>query len=288
MALLAVGGLLGACLMWPTLFLGRQGSSLPTIDITTAAYTSKSFSISGQETGATCIRFREDGAKFYIVGAVGRDISQYSCSTPWDVSTASFDSKSYSFNSLSGITESIFFKPGGTTYYLLSSSNDAVYQMSCSASDISTSSYSGLSASIGSQETEAHGLAFSPNGENMYVIGQRNSTGDIYQYTLSTPWNVATASYASKTLSVNAQSAFPTDIAFTADGRQMFVTDQGDSIFQYSLSTAWDISTATYDSKSFSVTSQDQTPEGLFIRPDHSGFYVVGQQFDNVYQYSLG
>jgi DNA-binding beta-propeller fold protein YncE len=120
----------------------------------------------------------------------------------------------------------------------------------------------------------------------MYIIGQTNDA--VYQYTLSTAWDVSTATYASKSLSVGTQDASPTGIFFKSDGTAMYIIGQtNDAVYQYTLSTAWDVSTATYASKSFSVAAQEAIPTGIFFKSDGTAMYVVGYNTDTVYQYTL-
>ena len=45
--------------------------------------------------------------------------------------------------------------------------------------------------------------------------------------------------------------------------------------------------TVSYDSVSKSVTTQDNTPLGLFFKPDGTKMYVMGYTNNTVYQYSL-
>jgi hypothetical protein len=47
--------------------------------------------------------------------------------------------------------------------------------------------------SVSSQDTSPYGLAFSSDGTKMYVTGNTNDT--VYQYSLSTAWDVSTASF---------------------------------------------------------------------------------------------
>lgn len=146
--------------------------------------------------------------------------------------------------------------------------------------------YSGLSKSIGTEESAPSGLFFSPDGLNMYVNG---STGDdVNQYTLSTAWDVSTATYL-QLFSTASQDSAPNDIFFKPDGLTMFVMGQtNDRVFQYTLSTAWNISTASYASKSFSVTTEESTPTGLWFKSDGTVMYVIGTINDTVFQYNLG
>ena len=146
--------------------------------------------------------------------------------------------------------------------------------------------YSGLSKSITAEEATPNGLFISPDGLNMYVNGA--SGDDVNQYTLSTAFDVSTATFV-RLFSTASQDSSPQDIFFKPDGLSMFVVGAtNDTVFQYTLSSAFDISTATYASKSFSVASQDTNPFGLWFKPDGTVMYVVGTTNDTVFQYTLG
>ena len=154
-----------------------------------------------------------------------------------------------------------------------------------SAWDLSTGSYASKSLSVTAQENTPTSLAFSADGTKAYVVGLTNDT--IYQYTLSTAWDVSTGSYASKSLSVTAQENAPYGLAFRADGTKAYVVGiTNKTIYQYTLSTAWDISTGSYASKSLSVTAQDTAPAGLAFSADGTKAYVVGDTNNTIYQYN--
>jgi DNA-binding beta-propeller fold protein YncE len=120
----------------------------------------------------------------------------------------------------------------------------------------------------------------------MYVVGNESDT--VYQYTLSTAWDVSTATYANKSKLVVAQDSNPVGLAFSSDGTKMYVAGYiSDTVHQYTLSTAWDVSTATYANKSKLVVVQDSTPVGIVFSSDGTKMYVVGGSSDTVYQYTL-
>ena len=118
----------------------------------------------------------------------------------------------------------------------------------------------------------------------MYVSGYNASTEKrIYQYTLSTAWDVSTASYSSKTTTLLEFDG----IHFKSDGTELFVVGNfTDTVYKYTLSTAWDISTATSSGTSFSVSSQDIIPYGLAFKDDGTKMYVMGVVGTDVNQYS--
>jgi hypothetical protein len=119
----------------------------------------------------------------------------------------------------------------------------------------------------------------------MYIVSFANDT--IYQYSLSTAFDLSTASYDSVSLNVNAQEAAPAGMTFNNDGTKMYIVgENGDEVNQYGLSTAFDLSTASYDNIAFSLSSQDSTPSDIAFNNDGTKMYMVGYNTDIVYQYS--
>jgi hypothetical protein len=118
----------------------------------------------------------------------------------------------------------------------------------------------------------------------MYVTG---IAGDaVYQYTLSTAWNVSTATFL-QSFSVSGQESSPNAVTFTGDGSRMFVAGStGDDVNVYNLTTPWDISTSVFVNV-FSVSGQDTVPQGIYIKPDGTKMYMVGSTNDTVFQYTV-
>ena len=98
---------------------------------------------------------------------------------------------------------------------------------------------------------------------------------------------IEAASYDSKSFLTNNQDTAPRGLFFKSDGTKVYVIGTtNDAIYQYTLSTAWDISTASYDSISYSVATQDATPSGLIFSQDGHQFYIIGTANKYIYQYS--
>jgi hypothetical protein len=247
-----------------------------------AVYDSVSFSVASQETTPTGIFFKSDGTKMYVVGATGDDVNEYNLSTAWNVSTSTYVQNFSVASQDTGPTD-VFFKDDGTKMYIVGSVAGAVYEYSLSTAwNISTASYVQV-FSVSSQETSPNGIFFKSDGTKMYVIG---GTGDdVNEYTLSTPWNISTSSYV-QVFSVASQESNPQGIFFKPDGTKMYIVGiVGDAVNEYTLSTAWDISTASYI-QNFSVASQELSPQSLFFKDDGTKMYIVGVGNDTVYQYS--
>ena len=207
-------------------------------------------------------------------------------SVPWSLSRAAYTNVSFSVAAQSGTPGDVAFKTDGTKMYVLDNGG-SVFQYSLSTAwNLSTASYDSVSFSVATEELAPQALAFKSDGTKMYVMG--TAEDKVFQYSLSTAWDLSTASYDSVSFSVTSEDAAPTGLAFKSDGTKMYVMGSAnDTVYQYSLSTAWNLSTASYDSVSFSVATQESGPKGLAFKSNGTRMYLVGTISDTIYQYSL-
>jgi hypothetical protein len=257
-------------------------------DLANASYDSVSFSVASQDNTPAGLAFNNSGTKMYIVGLTSDSVFQYSLSTAFDLSTASYDSVSFSVSSQDTVPIEVIFNNAGTKMYIVGNATDTIYQYSLStAFDLSTASYDSVSFSVSSQESSLYGMNFNNDGTKMYVIG--GASKSVFQYSLSTAFDLSTASYDSVSFSVSSQDIFPYQMVFNSDGTKMYIVgNSSDTVYQYSLSTAFDVSSASYDSVSFGVSSQDTSPLGIVFNSDGTKMYIVGASNDAVYQYTTG
>ena len=251
-------------------------------DLANASYDSVSFSVATEESAPRDVTFKPDGAKMYVVGSGGDEVNEYDLSTAWDISTSSY-LQNFSVSAQDTAPTGIFFKPDGTKIYILGSTGDDVNEYDLSTAwDISTASYV-QNFSVSTEESIPDKVVFKPDGTKMYVIGYNGD--EVNEYDLSAAWDVSTASYL-QNFSVAAQDTVPRGLFFNPDGTKMYIAGQsGAAVHEYELSTAWDISTASYV-QNFSVSAQDTAPQSVFFKSDGSKMYVVGLLSDTIYQYS--
>lgn len=228
--------------------------------------------------------FSTDGTKFYGIDAASFTISQHSCSIPFDISTVSYDNKS--FTTTTGMTETnpygIKFKPDGTKMFIAGHTVDGVIEYALSTPwDISTASLTDYKSMIASGN-DFIGLSFKPDGTEVYVM---NSLDAVDQWSLSVEWDISTATYSNKTFYTHTVDSVGTDLFLSSDGLKMYTNGiTNDNVYQYSLSTAWDITTASYDGIFFSYNAQGVNSYNLTFNDSGTKFYVG---FGNtVYQYT--
>ena len=255
-------------------------------NISTASY-NQNFSVGAQDANPTGVSFKSDGTKMYVLGISGDAVSEYSLSTAWNISTASYN-QNFSVSAQETSPSGVFFKPDGTKMYVVGIVGDDVNEYNLSTAwNISTASYN-QNFSVSAQENSPTGLFFKPDGTKMYVTGQ--GTDAVWAYTLSTAWDVSTASWDAPEndfFSVFANQETPTDITFEPDGTKMYVIgSNGNTVTEYNLSTAWDVTTASYV-QNFSVFAEEGSPSGLFFKSDGTQMYVTGTFSNAVWAYDL-
>ena len=164
---------------------------------------------------------------------------------------------------------------------MLGQGNDKVSEYALStAFDLSSASFTDA-FDISSQEIQPYGLAFNNDGTKMYVTGWIGD--DINEYTLSIGFDVSTATY-SQNFSVSGQAGKPSAIQFNNTGTKMYVLNGtgAPTIFQYTLITAFDISTASYENTSFSTLTEESKPRGFCFNNDGNQLFVAGWHGDDI------
>ena len=255
--------------------------------VSNGTYDSKSFATTAQENAPHGISIKPDGTKLFVLGNGGDDVGEYTLSTAYDISTASFVD-SFSVSTQLSLPRGLFFKPDGTKFYAVGTSTDKVFQYSMTTAwDVSTASYESKEFLVSSQETSPFGLSFKTDGTKMYVLGMTSRS--VFQYTLSTAWDVSTASYDSVSYSVSSLGTLPVCVVFNSTGTEMYTTSADNAQFVriHTLTTAWDISTASHTGSL--DTSGDVTASqigGLVFANSGQKMYFSQQNNDTIYQYS--
>lgn len=249
-------------------------------DITDYAYSGTSFSVSSQSPAAVGIAFKDDGTKFYIIDSANDAVNEYTLSTAWDVSSASFTT-SLDISGQETAPGCLFIGNSGTKLYFSGTNQRNISEYTLSTAwDVSSATFV-QNADISGQENLPVGLFFRDNGTKCFLLGL--SGDDVNEYTLSTAWDVSTLSFVDS-FSVSSQTTSADALAFGDSGSTFYVAGNG-VVYQYDMSTAWDVSTASFiDSKDFSA--QEANTGGMFFRPNGDNFYLVGPSDDRVYQYN--
>jgi len=248
-------------------------------DLSTATYDSISFNVSSQETVVTGVAFNSDGTKMFIVGESSDTVYLYSLSPGFDLSTASYSSTGFNVSSQDTLPQSVAFNPDGTQMYIVGNNNDAIHQYTLETGYDFTplTSYDSVSFNVGPTERSRE-LFFNSAGTKMFVVGELSN--NVSQYTLSTPFDLTTASLDSLLDVVSG----PQDVFFNPTGTKMFIA-QVSTIHQYTLSSGFDISTASKDVETLSVSAQGSM-RSIYFSSSGNRLYALASS-NAVFEYIL-
>jgi len=152
--------------------------------------------------------------------------------------------------------------------------------------DPDVSSPTHLSAKDYALTSGTGGIAFSQNGENMYTVD--NATDTVTWHTLSTAWDLGTASTTGTTANFTSVESSLKDVFISPDGTKFYICGtSSDKIQEYTLSTPYDISTATAsfatDAIGIGVANMWFQPNGARVywgNADSIGYLSLSTPFD--------
>lgn len=256
--------------------------------ITWFSYDNKTLSVPQSTYGdVNGMVFSADGTKFYMTWEAKNTVYQFSLSTAWDISTGSYDNKSKSVVSqTSNVTASIIFSDDGTTMYIWWWwATWYLFQYTLSTAwDVSTASYDSVQSNISFNETVSYKIY--NNWTYVYSLDRSNRT--IYRYTMATPQDITSLwNQQSFVLPANWVNNWYHEVVINSQGNQMFVLDRDlKQILIYSLSTAWDITTAILDDTYTIPTPNSSNITSMVIDNGWQNMYLWWWQLNNIYQYS--
>lgn len=240
------------------------------------------FSVNAQETAPRGLTFNNDGTKMFIAGTAGDDISEYTLSTAFDVSST----VTY-VDSLSVIANptAVKFNLDGTKMYVTGPGTNRLTEYNLStAFDVSTGVFSQNSPSwkflVTPSEDDTFGFDFNNDGTKLYVTG--NQRDKIYEFDLPGAFDISAITFVQE-LYVGLIDIEPFGIEWSTDGKRLFIVGtRGNGVDEFKLTTPFDISTATHEGFYFIGGN----PSGIHISPDGLKMFILGNQNDKVKEYT--
>lgn len=238
------------------------------------------------ETNPTIIAFNPNGTKMFVCGTNGRKVLQYSLSSAFSLSGASYDSVQFDISGQATYATDLKFNSTGNKMYITDDTTNATYRYTLPTGfHLASASYDNVSYNYSAaiSPTSVSQIAFNNNGTKLYI----SSNEVITQCSLSTAYDPSTFTTDSKSFDAGSQVDEATNISFNNDGTKMFMGDMSDNtVYQYSLGTAFDISTTSYDNVNYTFT-EDTAIRGLTFADNGSKLFMAGTQRDRIYQYSV-
>lgn len=213
-------------------------------DLGTATY-GNDFSTYSQDTFPYTMHWKPDGTRFYVAGQQNKKVYEYSCSTAWDISTASYSNRATGALSNTTLYSAVLSDDGTKLYvskrervaYQTYENKVAQYSLS-TAWNISTASQIGSDITL---TTNMYDFSFHPDGDKIFSTGGSGTYDDrLQQWNLSTAWDISTAT-PSSTEYFDFTDGFlnnPPTLrhCWSEDGGQVFVSNNNaDSIYSFNV-----------------------------------------------------
>ena len=249
-------------------------------------------------------------------------INEYTLSTPYDISTATYagDDERCAFqdtNSTVSTSLSFRFSDNGMKIFVSqrgknNGANSYINRLDLTtAYDISTCAYhsevnidtdalqNGTNAGNRStgNNNNLQGMTITNDGTKLFVtMNERDGDQFIKEYSFSTPYDLSTLTIASTAIILQAENPF--GLSFSNDGKKLFqsyigvVNNGGENtgiLEQYSLTTAYDLSTATVDGQ-INLETMDSDQNDLInisFNNDGTKMFSVNRGGEKIFEYNL-
>jgi len=206
-----------------------------------------------------------------------------------DLTTLNYSEDTFSLNEDSGQPLSFFFKPDGLKMYVTDGSPDRVRTYDLSpAWDVSSATIDGTEElDIAGSAPYPVGIFISPSGLKMIIAC--GSGQEINGYTLSVAWDVSSASHDGL-FEIWGEIGAPAAIYVDPSGGYVFIADgSGDTIDRYTMSTAWDVTSAgSHQDLDVDTVASGGEPNSFFFDADGSTLYVCRGDGQDIVAWDLG
>jgi hypothetical protein len=256
-------------------------------DISSAVYTSDSFSVSAVDINPIFVTMDPDGTRLYTNGSTNKKLAYWTLSTPFTLSTASANI----WNQATGrLMQGGKWKADGTRLYHYSGVNGTLYgglfSPAWTDSTIGTDANNfNVDAILG---TGAGYADVSDDGTK--CIGYNSTTGIIHSWTMPTPYTFAGLSKDAATVdftTLHTKTGTYRQWFLARDDQSLYVVEDGATnwVHFFHMSTPRDITTLTYIS-SYQI-SEEAAPYSVYVDIDNRQMLILGKTSDRVYRYTF-
>lgn len=276
-----------------TLFVGGTGDVIyqftlgNPFDLLSGFFSGASLNVNLQESNLLSIAFRPDGTSLFISGNVsGGFVTQF------NMTTIAYHLRNTSVTGITIDTSTDFpdifglqFNDDGSKLFVASNPDDSIYEYILPVKfSLFDAVFSGNTVDL----TEVDSLidiSFVVNGTILYALDF--SSDFIRQYGLSTPYDLSTVSFSNKTFGVSSEEPSTRGIFFSPDGSKFWIIGNASIVFEYNMTTNFDLGTAVYSGNSVALTAITGTGVGIKISSDGHTLIGLGSGSGELVEYFL-
>ena len=232
--------------------------------------------------------FKPDGTKMYVIDPTfsdGKKIYEYDLTTAWDITTISYVGV-FDISAQDNNPSDLYIDSTGTRLYTTTLTKINQYSLS-TAWDITSAIYVDSVEISNEGQSFQHAFSFKPDGTKFYTTSFTSDA--VYEYNLSTAWDISTATYDGVSFNTSLQMDSPLDIIFKPDGKSMYIVADPKIVYQYALTTPWDLSTAEYVNIKATLPITSIHTYSIFFKGDSDGkkLFALGEKDFIVWEIDL-
>lgn len=253
------------------------------------AFVDQGYSLPAATYGANILNFcfNYNGTVLYVLSQSNDTIYSFMLAAPWVINSGVTSYTSLSITPQDTGPRSLAFRPDGLKLFVLGQANNLIYSYTLSSPwDVSTAVYDNYPLYIGNQLSGiGGGISFKTDGTKLY-INSLNSNSTIFEYTLPNAWSLVDAEYNNVSNTFQNSNGVMTDMVFSSDGTTVYVLHRiVNCVSKWSLSTPWDITTASITSELY-YDEQDPIPRSLKFSSDGTKMFILGDSSDDLWRYT--
>jgi hypothetical protein len=271
---------------WKKTMMASASEGWLATDISNTVDTNKNLNFGTTTTDCRGLYMQPDGGAIWAGNGSNGNVHKWSLSTPFDISTGSY-SGSISTNPFSLGTDisAPFIGDDGNELFVVNRPNEYVFQYNLSSPYGLSASYDSFS-SVAGQMQNPIGMHWKPEGDKMYLIPTGNPR-KIFEYDISPNWDLSTLSFNQSSPDTSSQDVSPRALEMSPDGTYAYIFgDSNQSVHQYSMSTAFDVSTLSYSNILFDFGALYSGGNSMCMSSDGQYIYIYSGSFGRVYQFS--
>lgn len=239
----------------------------------------------------TAVEWSSDGLRLlvhrdYTSSSTSKIIIQYSNSTPYSLQGLSTDT-SFDISSTDNDVKSVRWNNDGSKLFVTGNQFDRVYEFSA----LDNFNISGMTANsfdkfIDLKTFGGSSVCFDwvSDGDKFMVLDSSSAT--LYSLNSNTNYQLSTTTYNNISRNIAGYETNIMEFRWSNDGmRGWFIGTTNDSIYQFSVTDPFNISTAS-SFISFLLSTYDTLPSSFVWATDGMKLFVVGQATDRIYQFS--
>ena len=245
-------------------------NNLLAYDMTSIVYSGISQTFDSNLFNSNGFDLNNDGTKMIGYSSFTNTVNQFTLTTPYDITTATYDN--VFINDPSGYKlTNVRFSNDGTKLFTIFLGIIRMHNLSI-AFDITSITFDVFNYEPVSSPSD---IRFTDDGLKFFYIGY--SPNELVSYDLSTAFDISTKSNKQVYNFPEFTSSIVTDFFFNNDGSKVFVFNfNQNKMYQYSLNSPYDVTSLASDNFDFFFGNEFNTPSNVFVTPDGSKLLFNG------------